>query len=159
MHKFVRWNLRQNLRQKTSFVVIPTAQNRFIGLKTSFFLITPKPKFWRWRYQFYRIESWKRRRHFRNWSLRNQTATKYSNCGLTFEIAHFVKKLFFTLFDDEEFETFSKVKTSNLIFITLWNVPRGHSNNMWHFSRTFKTPPRPPPPTSLVLPHQFKTGK
>jgi hypothetical protein len=37
-------------------VVIPTAQNSFIGLKTSFFLITPTPKFWRWRNEFYGIE-------------------------------------------------------------------------------------------------------
>ncbi len=42
-----------------AFVVIPTAQYSYIGLKTSFFLITPKPKFWHyWCNQFYRIESW-----------------------------------------------------------------------------------------------------
>jgi hypothetical protein len=35
-----------------SFVVIPRAQNRFIGLKKSFILITPTPKFWRWRSLF-----------------------------------------------------------------------------------------------------------
>jgi hypothetical protein len=40
-----------------SFVVIPTAQNSYIGLKTSFFLITPTPKFCHWHNQFYRIES------------------------------------------------------------------------------------------------------
>jgi hypothetical protein len=39
------------------FVIIPTAQNSYIGLKTLFFLITPTPKFWHWRNQFYRIES------------------------------------------------------------------------------------------------------
>ena len=33
-------------------------QNTFIGLKKSFVLITPTPKFWRWRNQFYRTESW-----------------------------------------------------------------------------------------------------
>jgi hypothetical protein len=40
-----------------SFVVIPTAQNSHIGLKMLFFLITPTPKFWRWRNQFNRIVS------------------------------------------------------------------------------------------------------
>jgi hypothetical protein len=41
-----------------SFVVTHIAQNSYIGLKTLFFLITPTPKFWRWRGKFYRIESW-----------------------------------------------------------------------------------------------------
>jgi hypothetical protein len=40
-----------------SFVVIPTAQNRFIGLKKLFFLSMPMPKFWHWRSLFYRIGS------------------------------------------------------------------------------------------------------
>jgi hypothetical protein len=42
---------------KTSFVVIPTAQNRFIGLKKLFILITQPPKFWRWGSLFFRIDS------------------------------------------------------------------------------------------------------
>jgi hypothetical protein len=33
--------------KKMSFVVIPTIQNRFIGLKKLFILIMPTPKFWR----------------------------------------------------------------------------------------------------------------
>jgi hypothetical protein len=33
---------------KTSFVVVPTAQNRFIGLKKLFILITPTQTFWCW---------------------------------------------------------------------------------------------------------------
>jgi hypothetical protein len=48
-----------------SFVVIPTAQNSYIGLKASFFLIMPTPKIWCWRNEFYRIES--RPRYFAFW--------------------------------------------------------------------------------------------
>ena len=43
--------------KKCFFIVIPTAQNRFIGFKMSFYLITPMPKFWRWHSLFYRIGS------------------------------------------------------------------------------------------------------
>jgi hypothetical protein len=47
MHKFWRRNNAIVFAKKLSFVVIPTAQNRFIGLKKLFILNTPTPKFWR----------------------------------------------------------------------------------------------------------------
>ncbi len=58
MHKFERWNLCQNLCQKTSFCLVLSCKSCFIGLKNVFFVITPTPKFWRWRNYFYRI-GWK----------------------------------------------------------------------------------------------------
>jgi hypothetical protein len=63
MHKFVRRNQCQNLQQKMSFYVIFSNENSFMGLKNGFGLITPMPKFWRWRNKFYRIGS--RTSHFR----------------------------------------------------------------------------------------------
>jgi hypothetical protein len=56
-HKYWRGNNAIIYAKKMSFVVIPTAQNRFIELKKLFFLITPTPKFWCWRNYFYRIAS------------------------------------------------------------------------------------------------------
>ncbi len=47
-HKFVGRNLRQNFQQKTSFYLIFSNENSFIGLKKSFDLIMPTPKFLRW---------------------------------------------------------------------------------------------------------------
>jgi hypothetical protein len=55
MHKFKRRILRQNLRQKMSFGMVLSQENCFIGLKKTVIVVTPTPKFWRWRNYFYMI--------------------------------------------------------------------------------------------------------
>jgi hypothetical protein len=43
---------------KNLFGVILNNENSLIGFEKLFGLITPTPKFWSWRSQFYRIGSW-----------------------------------------------------------------------------------------------------
>jgi hypothetical protein len=54
-----------------SFYVILSTESSFIGLKWTFFVITPTPKFWRWRGNFYRIE-YSHHRHRRRQNLQKE---------------------------------------------------------------------------------------